>query len=151
MNRLTILKLTLLLPLAGCATPIKTVDYYDLPTEALVKIRNMQQVAESEILDSSYTDVGIVTGMSCHLNRIDDATARGPKSRQIAFEQLEMNAALLGADHISTPQCVVNQTMDLNNNCWTSLVCQSHALKVSQLETLDAESSIVGAASQATP
>lgn len=137
MNKLIILKLTLLLPLAGCATPIKTVDYYDLPTEALVKIRNMQQVPESTILDGSYTDVGIVTGMSCHLNRIEGANAQGSESRKIAFEQLELNAALLGADHISTPQCVVNQKMDLTNNCWTSLVCESHALKVSQLETLN--------------
>ncbi len=137
MNKLIILKLTLLLPLAGCATPIKTVDYYDLPTEALVKIRNMQQVPESTILDGSYTDVGIVTGMSCHLNRIEGANAQGSESRKIAFEQLELNAALLGADHISTPQCVVSQKMDLTNNCWTSLVCESHALKVSQLETLN--------------
>ena len=137
MNKLTFLKLTLLLPLAGCATPIKTVDYYDLPTEALVKIRNMQQVPESVIQGGSYTDVGIVTGISCHLNRFEGANAEGSESRQIAFEQLELNAALLGADHISTPQCVVNEKMDLTNNCWTSLVCESHALKLSQLETLD--------------
>ena len=73
MDKLTILKLTLLLPLAGCATPIKTVDYYDLPTEALVKIRNMQQVPESAIQGGTYTDLGIVIGMSCRLNRIDGA------------------------------------------------------------------------------
>jgi hypothetical protein len=137
MNKLTILKLTSLLPLAGCATPIKTVDYYDLPTDALVKIRDMRQVPETAILDGNYTDVGIVTGMSCHRNRIEGANAEGSESRKIAFEQLQLNAALLGADHISTPQCVVNEKMDLSNNCWTSLVCESQALKVSQLETSD--------------
>jgi hypothetical protein len=134
MNKLTILKLTLLVPLAGCATPIKTVDYYDLPTDALLKIRDMRQVPETAILDGSYTDVGIVTGMSCNLNKIENLNVEGSEGRQIAFEQLELNAALLGADHISTPRCVVNEKMDLTNNCWTSLVCESHALKVTQLE-----------------
>jgi hypothetical protein len=137
MNKLTTLQLILLAPLAGCATPIKTMDYYDMPTDALVKIRDMQQLPELALLDNSYTDVGVVTGMSCQRNRIVDAESGTTESEQITFEQLELNAALLGADHITVPDCVVNEKTDLTNNCWTSLVCTSHALKVTQLETSD--------------
>jgi hypothetical protein len=137
MNKLTTLKLILFVPLAGCATPIKTVDYYDMPTEALVKIRDMQQLPESALLSNRYTDLGIVSGMSCRRNKHVDAESGTTESERITFEQLELNAALMGADHITVPACVVNEKTDLTNNCWTSLVCTSHALKVTQLESPD--------------
>ena len=137
MNKLTTLQLIFLIPLAGCATPIKTVDYYDTPTDALVKIRGMQQLPEAALLDSSYTDVGVVTGMSCRRDKIVDAESSTTESEQITFEQLELNAALLGADHITVPKCVVSEKTDLTNNCWSSLVCTSHALQFTELETPD--------------
>ena len=59
------------------------------------------------------------------------------ESERKTFDQLEIQAALLGADHITVPNCVENDEMDLNNNCWSSLVCESHALKVTQTESAE--------------
>jgi hypothetical protein len=137
MNRKTITTLGIVALLTGCATPIKTVDYYDMPTEALLKIRGMQQFPDSVLTDNNYTDAGIVTAMSCRRNTTTDSESGGAESERKTFDQLEILAALLGADHITVPNCVENDEMDLNNNCWSSLVCESHALKVTQTESAE--------------
>ena len=131
---------TLILPLAiallsGCATQIKTMDYYDLPTESLNNLRAMTQLPELALSDENYTDVGVVTGLSCRRNTAVDPESGSPASENIAMDQLKLKAAALGADHITTPQCVRSDKMDLSNNCWSTLICTSHALKVVAIES----------------
>jgi len=119
--------LTLPLFLASCGTPIKVQNHYEVNSEALRKIRGMSIVKDHGRPESGYTDLGIVNGLYCNLDR-------GPMSttaEQDAIEQVKINAAILGSDHISTPNCVTSLSTDWANNCYTSVTCKSHALKVS--------------------
>ena len=128
MKQSRILFLTALACLCGCATPAKVVDYYDLPSSALVNLRGMTVLPEQVLSDSDYIDLGVVTGFSC--GRIPKGTANMSDSDpgRKAVEQLKLNAAALGAQHVTTPQCVVRDKVDMTNNCYASLTCTGHAL-----------------------
>ena len=115
--------------LFGCAAQVQSVNYHDLSSEALSSIRGMTQLPELALSDGTYTDVGVVEGLSCRRNKFSDAESGSSASMSMAVEQLKLKAAALGADHITTAECVQNDKMDLSNNCWSTLICTSHALK----------------------
>ena len=111
----------------GCATPIKVLDYYETDSAALAKIRHMKVVDEDALSSNDYTDLGVMDGIYCNRAPWDPA-ASADNARRRALDQLTLRAAMVGADYITTPQCVLNKGMDLSNNCWATLVCSSHAL-----------------------
>ena len=113
--------------LTACATPI--LDYYDMEADTLRRIRGMTIVEEQAISIDDYTDLGVVRGSFCERNRNIDPRADTPEARRDAVDQVKLRAAAKGAEHISTPQCDVNEQMDLVNNCWSAIACESHALK----------------------
>jgi len=123
-----ILFLTALACLCGCATPARVVDYYDLPSSALVNLRGMTVLPEQVLSNGEYSDLGVVTGFSCRGVRKGAVNFDDSKSRARAVEQLKLNAAAIGAAHVTAPQCVVSEKINMNNNCWTSLTCTGHAL-----------------------
>ena len=114
--------------LCGCATPVKVVDYYDLPSSALGSLRGMTILPDDVLSDSEYSDLGIATGFSCSRVRIGTGSFDDEKFNHMAVEQLKLNAAAMGAHHITTPQCVVSEKLDMTNNCWASLTCTGHGL-----------------------
>ena len=114
--------------LCGCATPVKIVDYYDLPSNALGNLRDMTILPEQVLSDAEYFDLGIATGFSCSRVRTSAGSFDDEKFNSMAVEQLKLNAAAMGAEHITTPQCVVSEKMDMTNNCWASLTCTGHGL-----------------------
>lgn len=113
--------------LTACATPI--LDYYDMEADTLRRIRGMTIVEEQAISIDDYTDLGVVRGSFCERNKNTDPRADTPEARRDAVDQVKLRAAAKGAEHISTPQCDVNEQMDLVNNCWSAIACESHALK----------------------
>ncbi len=132
MNNSNLLLIAIVSCCCGCATPIKVLDYYEADSDALAKIRHMKVVDEDAMSSSDYTDLGIVDGIYCNKARWDPA-ASADIARRRALDQLTLRAATVGADHITTPQCVLDKGMDLSNNCWATLVCSSHALVRSSL------------------
>ena len=46
----------------------------------------------------------------------------------MAVDQVKIRAAQLGATHISTPTCEVGETMDMTNNCMSTVKCRARAL-----------------------
>ena len=114
--------------LCGCATPVKVVDYYDLPSSALANLKSMTVLPEHAKSKSKYTDLGVVSGFSCSLSRRSAVKFDYAEFEKNAVEQLKLNAAVMGAEHFTTPQCIEREKMDMTNNCWTSLTCNSHAL-----------------------
>jgi hypothetical protein len=114
--------------LCGCATPVKIVDYYDLPSSALSNLRSMTVLPEQDLSEGDYTDLGVVSGFSCNLSRRSAVNFEYAEFEKKAVEQLRLNAAVMGAAHITTPQCIEREKLDMTNNCWTSLTCNSHAL-----------------------
>jgi len=128
MNNTRTLFFVALACLGGCATPVKVVDYYDLPSSALANLRSMTVLPEQVLSDSEYTDLGTVSGFSCSSSRRSAESFDDEEISKNAIEQLKLNAAVMGAEHITTPHCIEREKMDLANNCWTSLTCNSHAL-----------------------
>ncbi len=114
--------------LCGCATPVKVVDYYDLPSSALANLRSMTVLPEHEKSDGDYTDLGVVSGFSCGRVRQDILISNGTDPMRKAIEQLKLNAAALGAEHVTKPVCIARDKVDFTNNCFASITCNSHAL-----------------------
>ena len=130
MSNSNLLLLIIAVCLTGCATPHKRLDYYDQSTETLRNYTQMTFFTEAALTDSQYTDLGLVSGFSCMRDQGSGWTEDGSKTRTTVMNQLKLNAAALGVTHITTPQCVVSEKMDLTNNCWASLTCTSHALQL---------------------
>ena len=115
--------------LSGCAAPVVVLDYYDMESDALSKIRGMTILEEQAMSTGDFTDLGVVKGFSCEKNKATDPRADTPEAKRNAVDQVKLRAAAKGAKHISTPQCDINEHLDLTNNCWTTIACKSHALK----------------------
>jgi hypothetical protein len=125
--------LALLIPAAftfGCVTPVKTVNHYDVSSAALKNIREMKHLPDSALSDSGYTDIGVVSGSSCHSYARVYAGTGSETSKRKVFEQLILSAADMGAEHITTPHCEVLESVEPGDDCTANLMCVSHALKV---------------------
>lgn len=108
---------------AGCASPLPQLDYYDIETEALQKIRGMTIIEEDAREYRSYRELGEVQGLYCNRTK---AYAGSPESS--AVDQVKLRAAIKGADHIGTPQCETRTTWDFTNNCFSTVTCSAAAL-----------------------
>ena len=112
---------------AACAAPVPQIDYYDVETEALERIRGMTIVDEASMSAGSYRSLGTVDGLYCDRNQLRmDPGADG--TRRIAIEQVMLKAAILGAEHIGTPTCETRSSIDMTNNCMATVICMAEAL-----------------------
>lgn len=112
---------------AACATPVPQVDYYDVETESLQRIRGMTILDEKSVLAGNYRSLGNVDGLYCDRNQL--RVSPGPDgARRIAVEQVMLKAAILGAGHVSTPVCETRSTIDMTNNCMATVICRADAL-----------------------
>jgi hypothetical protein len=119
-----------LLVMSGCAAPVATIDYYSVDTATLQKIKPMKIVDEASLASGDYKALGKVTGFHCKRTSAGGYGGAIEGPRQTAIDQLRLRAAKKGASHISTPECAVNETLDLANNCWASIRCTSTALRM---------------------
>ena len=112
---------------AACAAPVPQIDYYDVETEALERIRGMTIVDEESMPEGSYRSLGTVDGLYCDRNqlRMDPGA---DETRRIAIEQVMLKAAVLGAEHIGTPTCETRSSIDMTNNCMATVICTAEAL-----------------------
>ena len=108
---------------AGCASPLPQLDYYDVETDALRKIRAMTVIDEVAWDYGTYRELGEARGLYCNRN---NAYAGSPEGS--AIDQVKLRAAIMGADHISTPHCETRETWDLTNNCFATVTCSATAL-----------------------
>ena len=118
------------LAMSGCATPVASIDYYDVDTATLKIIKPMTIIDEQTLASGDYKDLGKVTGMHCRRTPPAGGGYRGQRKgpKRTAIDQLKLRAARKGASHITEPQCDINESMDLSNNCWSSIKCSSKAL-----------------------
>lgn len=125
MTRLTrTLLLIAVLSAGGCAAPLPQIDYYDVETDALRKLRNMSIIDEAGRAQGAYRELGEVKGLYCNRNRAEISPERS------AIDQLKISAAQKGADRIGTPSCETRTTWDLTNNCFMTVTCRAEALAV---------------------
>ena len=111
---------------SGCGAPIPRIDYYDVETDALQRIRGMGELDAAAIEDGSYSDLGEVGGLFCPTQGI---WLNSPEAERMAVDQVKIRAAQLGATHISTPTCVADESMDMTNNCFATIKCSARALR----------------------
>ena len=112
---------------AACAAPVPQIDYYDVETEALERIRGMTIVDDATVTADSYRSLGSVDGLYCDRNQL--LASPGPDGeRRVAVEQVMLKAAILGAAHIGTPTCEARSSIDMTNNCMATVICTAEAL-----------------------
>ena len=110
---------------SGCAAPIPRIDYYDVETDALQRIRDMRALDAAAIEAGAYHDLGEVDGLFCPTQWI---WLNSPEAQRMAVDQVKIRAAQLGATHISEPVCEANESMDMTNNCMSTVKCSARAL-----------------------
>ena len=113
--------------LAACAAPVPQVDYYDVETEALERIRGMTILDEANIAAGGYRSLGTVKGLFCDRNQVLGSPGADGE-RRVAVEQVKLKAAALGAEHISKPSCEARPSVDMTNNCMATVICTAEAL-----------------------
>jgi hypothetical protein len=127
-NRATTIALLIAGALTGCATAVPVVDFYDTDSDTL---RRFQIIS---VLDGAFADakdlkeLGEVEGIYCKKTRgqvaVDDHLAEAQ-----AIDQVKLKAAKKGANYITAPQCVIRDSGDFTNNCYSTLVCTSSAAR----------------------
>ncbi len=118
-----------LLSVSACAAPLLIVDFYDMDSETLKRYAGMQFVAEQSISEDEYIDLGAVQGLYCHKTQGELYSG----AERDAVDQVKLKAAAIDADHMITPQCVIDERVDLTNNCFSKTICSSRALKAVSL------------------
>ncbi len=111
------------LAIVACATPLPQIDYYDVDTQALRKIRTMRVIDDASRAQNEYRVLGKVRGLYCDRTPPYAVTPEGT-----AIDQVKLRAAMKGADHIATPACETRTTWDFTNNCFSTVTCTAEAL-----------------------
>jgi hypothetical protein len=111
------------LTIAACAAPLKEIDYYDVDTQALLKIRSMRVIDDASRAQGDFHVLGRVQGFYCNPRPPYAATPEAT-----AIDQVKLRAAIEGADHIGTPACVSRKNRDIRYNCLSTVICTAEAL-----------------------
>ena len=127
MNYKTPVLLAAVLFLTGCAVPTKSKDYYDMTTDTLENLSQMNIISEQDLPDDGYTEIGLVNGSSCRRGSDSDMLTEDSTTYRFVLAQLQMSAAEMGAGLITTPQCIIRNAEDTPRYCIASLDCTSRA------------------------
>ena len=111
------------LAITACATPLPQIDYYDVETDSLRKMRTMKVIDDASRAEGEYRLLGQVKGLYC-----DRTPPYALTPEDTAIDQVKLRAAMKGADHIGTPACETRTTWDFTNNCFSTVTCTAEAL-----------------------
>ena len=111
---------------SGCAAPIPRIDYYDVETDALMRIRDMRELDATALEAGAYLELDTVDGLFCSNQSVWVGSAEAERA---AVDQVKIRAAQLGATHISTPNCEADESLDMTNNCMATLKCKARAFR----------------------
>ena len=121
-----LLLLATLLP--ACAPTVPIVDFYEADAETLRRFPAIAVVSEEQANATTFSAVSEIEGFYCERGNMQEDIS-GERARIQAEDQLRLKAAALGATHISEPDCTARHEIDWGNNCMSTLICQSVALK----------------------
>ena len=85
----------------------------------------MQVVSAQSVLEDEYIELGAVEGFFCHKMQ----GQLTPGAERDAIDQVKLKAAAIDADHVTMPQCVIDESLDFMNNCFSKTICSSRAIK----------------------
>ena len=120
--------------LAGCATAPETVDsinFYEMDSSALKRIRGMKILPPFMGGFGNYIDLGPVMGTYCQKDAIKNSQAAAIERFTGAHDQVRMRAAIKGADAISVPRCKSVPAKERAKGCQAQMSCRSKAFRKS--------------------
>jgi len=118
--------------LAGCATAPETVDsidFYEMDSSALKRIRGMKILPPIMGGFGNYIDLGPVEGSYCRKDTVKNSEEAALNLLFGAHDQVKMRAAILGADAISFPLCESVAADKRPKGCSAQFFCRSNAFK----------------------
>ncbi len=118
--------------LAGCATAPETVDsidFYEMDSSALKRIRGMKLLPPIMGGFGNYIDLGPVEGTYCRKDTEKNSEEAALNLLFGAHDQVKMRAAIMGADAISLPLCKSVTADKRPKGCSFQLSCRSNAFK----------------------
>ena len=138
MNLVNSLAAIVLVCLAGCSTSTGTVepdaepvDFYEMDSSALKRIRGMKIIPPFFESSSNYIDLGPVMGTYCQKDAIKNTQAAAIERFSGAHDQVKMRAAIKGADAISVPRCKSVPAKERAKGCQAQMSCRSKAFRQS--------------------
>ncbi len=110
----------------GCVGPlVPVVKIEQLPPEEKHATLSLPIYNESQLAGKQYTVVNIVEGISCKNKTWDHAATKSD-----AINQTKYWARQQGADGILNVQCEIPRGTTTTYNCWESITCTAHAIKL---------------------
>ena len=114
--------------LAGCATAVPVVDFYDSDSDTLHRFQIITVIDGASASGKDLKKLGEIEGIYCNKTYGQVSVGHHTAEAQ-AVDQVKLKAAEKGANYITTPQCVIRDSGDFTNNCYSTLVCTSSALR----------------------
>ena len=114
--------------LNACASVVPVVDFYDVDSASLGRFQTIEVVDRTTAKAGNYRGLGTVEGIYCDRS-YGGVDLAGPFANAHVMDQVKLKAAKLGADFISTPECLIRTKGDVANNCTATVTCKSLALK----------------------
>ena len=118
--------------LAGCSTSpgtLDSIDYYEMESGALKKIRGMKILPPFMESYGNYIDLGPVEVTYCQKDTVKNSEAAALERHYGARDQVKMRAAMKGADAISFPLCKSVASEKRSEGCHFQISCRSNAFK----------------------
>lgn len=113
--------------LGGCTTAVPVVDFYDSDSDTLRRFQTITVLDGASADAKNLKELGAVEGIYCN-KTYGQVSVDDPIAKAQAVDQVKLKAAKKGAHYITTPQCVIRDSGDFTNNCYSTLVCTSSAL-----------------------
>ena len=108
----------------GCAPLIPVVKMSDISEEERHQLAGVDIYTQTQLIGKKYTSLKSVEGNSCKLILGDPAPTESD-----AIHQARYHAMKMGADGITSPNCVYSPETSTSTNCWESITCFARAIK----------------------
>ncbi len=123
---------SVLVCLSACVAPVvydDMIDYYELESGTLQKVRDMQVLPGFVLATGIYSDLGVVEGTHCQLAKSNNSRTSSRVAVQEAQDQVKIRAAIKGADAVSPPRCRFTISPTKKNGCYRKTECRSNAYR----------------------
>lgn len=127
-NTTITLNLILAGTLGGCASAVPVVDFYDSDSDTLRRFQIITVLDGAPASAQNLEKLGEIEGIYCN-KTYGQVSVDHHLAEAQAVDQVKLKAAEKGANYITTPQCVIRDSGDFTNNCYSTLVCTSSALR----------------------
>ncbi|MEL6950503.1 MAG: hypothetical protein AAGM16_10380 [Pseudomonadota bacterium] len=113
--------------IAGCASSIPVIDFYEASSETLQRYQQIN-VLTTSTAPRAFEPLEDIEGIYCR-KKMGQAALADREATLYAIDQVRLKAAEENADAITEPACTINTDNDFSNNCYGSVICRATALR----------------------